>query len=60
MHIDGGDMHAHRSRVLNRHVAETSPTPEITTHSPGFVGLLEALVDGHAGAEDRRCGTPFE
>ena len=60
MHIDGGDVHAHRLGVLDRHVAEAADPRDHHPFAWPHLRLPETLVDGHSGAQDRSRRTPFK
>ena len=60
MHVDGGDVHAHRLGVLDRHVAEAADPRDHHPFARPHLRLPETLVDGHSGAQDRSRRTPFE
>ena len=52
--VDRGDVEAHRLGVLHRHVAEPADAGDRHPVAGLAVEHLEALVDGHAGAQHRR------
>ena len=52
--VDRGDVQAHRPGVLHRHVAEPADARDHHPVAGLGVGHLQTLVDGDAGAEDRR------
>lgn len=58
--VDGGDVQAHGPGVLHGDVAEAADAGDRHPLAGARVGLLEPLVDGDAGAEDRRDFSEFD